>query len=183
MLVRRRARHPVVSEAICTRLLPVPKVPSEKRTILDGIRADGVVREAVGTQQPYRKRSVLDRIRVENAVPEAIGARPYPRRCRPRGDRCSSVPCRCRPRSNRCSIVSMPMYSIVSTSMSSVRCSVLDRIRTDVVRETISRPCPRRCRPRSDRYLTVSVPMSSEKRSIFDHFRVVLDLAAAARAA
>ena len=174
-------------------------ISSEKLSVLDRTRAD-VAREVISARPCSRrchprsdrystvsvpmsseKQSALDRVRADVAR-EAIDARPYPRQCRPRGDRCSSVPCRCRPRSNRCSTVSMPMYSIVSTSMSSVRCSVLNRIRTDVVRETISRPCPRRCRPKSDRYFTVSLSMSTEKRSILDHIHVVLDLAAAARA-
>ena len=119
----RSDRYAAVSEAIGTRLYPrrkrrprtdrystvsAPMMSSEKRfgkrpyrkrSVLDCIRAESAVQEAIGTQPyprrwccprsvwysavSYRKRSVLDCIRAESAVREAIGTRPYPRRwCR-----------------------------------------------------------------------------------------------------
>ena len=56
--------------------------------------------------------------------------------------------------------------------MLSKKPSILDRVRAEVVRETIgARPYLCRCRLRSDRCSIVSAPMLSEKRTVLDRVR------------
>ena len=78
----RSDRYAAVSEAIGTRLYPRRKRrPRTDR--YSTVSAPMMSSEKRFGKRPYRKRSVLDCIRAESAVQEAIGTQPYPRRwCR-----------------------------------------------------------------------------------------------------